>query len=259
MEYLFTIDIALLCFFAFLAGFIDSIVGGGGLIQTPAMLVLLPHVPIPTLFGTGKVSGISGTTAALLRYSKTVQINWKTLLPAAISAFIFSFIGARAVSHFPTEALRPVVLLLLISVAIYTFFKKDLGALHAPRLTPGKERVYAIILGICIGFYDGFFGPGTGSFLIFAFVGVFGFSFLAASASAKLVNVATNLSALFYFAITDQILYRIGIPMAICNIIGSQIGSRLAIAKGSGFIRIFFLIIVTAIILKFGNDTYFKV
>ncbi|GEO05069.1 UPF0721 transmembrane protein [Adhaeribacter aerolatus] len=258
MDAVLTTDLVFLCFFAFLAGFIDSIVGGGGLIQTPAMLVFLPHVPIPTLFGTGKVSGIAGTTSALLQYGRSVKINWRSILPAAVAAFIFSFIGARAVSHIPSEALRPVVLVLLVSVAIYTFIKKDLGSLHAPRLTPAKEKLYAVLLGVGIGFYDGFFGPGTGSFLIFAFVGIFGFSFLAASASAKLVNVATNLSALAYFAYTGQILYHIGIPMAVCNILGSQVGARLAIAKGSGFVRIFFLIIVSAIIFKFAYDSFLK-
>ncbi|MGV3586064.1 MAG: sulfite exporter TauE/SafE family protein [Adhaeribacter sp.] len=258
MDTALTTDLVFLCFFAFLAGFIDSIVGGGGLIQTPAMLVFLPHVPIPTLFGTGKVSGIAGTTSALLQYGRSVKINWPSILPAAIAAFIFSFIGARAVSHIPTEALRPVVLVLLVSVAIYTFIKKDLGSFHAPKLTPAREKLYAVLLGVAIGFYDGFFGPGTGSFLIFAFVGLFGFSFLAASASAKLVNVATNLSALAYFAYTGQILYYIGIPMAVCNILGSQVGARLAIAKGSGFVRIFFLIIVSAIIFKFAYDSFLK-
>jgi uncharacterized membrane protein YfcA len=258
LDYLFTLDIAFLCFFAFLAGFIDSIVGGGGLIQTPAMLIFLSHVPIPTLFGTGKVSGIAGTSAALLRYAHTVQINWASILPAAIAAFIFSFLGARAVSHIPGDALRPVVLVLLISVAVYTFIKKDLGSLHAPKLSPAREKLLAVIIGVVIGFYDGFFGPGTGSFLIFAFIGLFGFSFLAASAAAKLVNVATNLSALLYFAYTGQILYHIGIPMAICNIVGSQLGSRLALSKGSGFVRVFFLVIVSAIILKFAYDSFLK-
>lgn len=258
MDYLFTLNIAFLCFFAFLAGFIDSIVGGGGLIQTPAMLVFLPQVPIPTLLGTGKVSAISGTSAAFLRYARNIQVNWPSILPAAVTAFVFSFLGARAVSHIPTGALRPLILVLLIGVAIYTFIRKDLGALHAPKLTPAKEKWLAVLIGAVIGFYDGFFGPGTGSFLIFAFIGLFGFSFLAASASAKLVNVATNLSALLYFAYSGQILYHIGIPMAICNIAGSQLGSRLALSKGSGFVRVFFLLIVSAIILKFTYDSFLK-
>jgi uncharacterized protein len=258
LDYLFTLNIAFLCFFAFLAGFIDSIVGGGGLIQTPAMLVFLPQVPIPTLLGTGKVSGIAGTSAALWRYARNIQINWSSILPAAIAAFIFSFLGARAVSHIPADALRPVVLVLLVGVAVYTFLRKDLGSLHAPKLSPARERLLAVVIGVGIGFYDGFFGPGTGSFLIFAFIGLFGFSFLAASAAAKLVNVATNLSALLYFAYTGQVLYHIGIPMAICNILGSQLGSRLALSKGSGFVRVFFLVIVSAIILKFAYDSFLK-
>lgn len=258
MDYLFTLNIAFLCFFAFLAGFIDSIVGGGGLIQTPAMLVFLPGVPIPTLFGTSKVAAISGTSAAFWRYSRHVPINWSSILPAAAAAFVFSFLGARAVSHLPADALRPVVLVLLIGVAGYTFSKKNLGHLHAPKLSPARETLVALAIGVVIGFYDGFFGPGTGSFLIFAFIGLFGFNFLAASASAKLVNVATNLSALLYFAYSGQVLYHIGIPMAICNILGSQLGSRLALARGSGFVRVFFLVVVTVIILKFAYDSFLK-
>ncbi|RDC64599.1 sulfite exporter TauE/SafE family protein [Adhaeribacter pallidiroseus] len=252
------VEIIYLCFFAFLAGFIDSIVGGGGLIQTPAMLILLPHQPIASLLGTGKLAGISGTAAALLRYRKNVQIHWNNILPTAIAAFIFSFIGARAVSAIPTDKLRPLILILLIGVAIYTFWRKDFGSLHAPRLTATKEKLYGMMVGLAIGFYDGFFGPGTGSFLMFIFIGLFGFNFLAASVSAKIVNVATNLSALLYFVFTNQVIYHLGIPMAVCNVLGSSLGARLAIQKGTGFIRVFFLIVVTAIIGKFAHDSFFK-
>lgn len=252
-------EIFYLCFFAFLAGFIDAIVGGGGLIQTPAMLILLPQVPIASLLGTGKLSGISGTMAALLRYRKSVQINWSNILPTAVTAFIFSFIGARTVSAIPTEMLRPVILALLIGVAVYTFLRKDFGTLHSPRLTESKEKLYGVGVGLVIGFYDGFFGPGTGSFLMFIFIGLFGFNFLAASASAKVVNVATNLSALLYFMFTGQVLYYIGIPMALCNVLGSTLGARLAIHKGTAFVRLLFLVVVTAIIFKFAYDSFLKV
>lgn len=252
------VEIVYLCFFAFLAGFIDSIVGGGGLIQTPAMLILLPHTPIASLLGTGKLAAISGTSAALLRYGKSVQINWCNILPTAITAFVFSFLGARAVSAIPTNMLRPVILVLLVGVALYTFLRKDFGSLHAPRLTETKEKLYGMGVGLAIGFYDGFFGPGTGSFLMFIFIGLFGFNFLASSASAKIVNVATNLSALLYFVFTKQVLYHIGIPMAVCNILGSTLGARLAIHKGTGFIRVFFLVIVMAIICKFAYDSFYK-
>lgn len=247
-----------LCFFAFLAGFIDAVVGGGGLIQLPTLLIFLPHVPIPTAFGTGKLASISGTAVSMWRYARNITLNWKSLVPAAVTAFIFSFLGARAVSHFPADALRPLVLVLLIGVAVYTFIRKDFGSLHAPRLTLTQERIYAIVAGVVIGFYDGFFGPGTGSFLIFTFIGVFGFSFVSASASAKVVNVATNLSALGYFILKGHVLYHIAIPMAVCNMLGSVVGTRLAIKQGSGFVRKLFLVVVTAIILKFAYDSFFK-
>ena len=249
-------EIIYLCLFAFLAGFIDSVVGGGGLIQLPALLVFLPGVPLPTAFGTGKFAGIAGTTAAMVRYVRTVNINYLAILPAAAAAFVFSFLGARALSHIDASLLKPLILVLLVVVAVYTFIKKDFGSLHAPKLTESKERLYGLLIGAVIGFYDGFFGPGTGSFLIFIFIGVFGFNFLAASAAAKVVNVATNLSALLYFAWKGYVLYEVAIPMAICSIIGSQLGTRTALKRGTGFVRVLFLIVVSGIILKFAYDTY---
>ncbi|SIT90865.1 sulfite exporter TauE/SafE family protein [Pontibacter indicus] len=249
-------EIIYLCFFAFLAGFIDSVVGGGGLIQLPALMIFLPGVPLPTLFGTGKVAGIAGTTAAMVRYVRTVKINYLAILPAAAAAFVFSFMGARALSHLDANLLKPLILLLLILVAIYTFIKKDFGSLHAPKLTDAKEKVYGVLIGAAIGFYDGFFGPGTGSFLIFIFIGLFGFNFLAASAAAKVVNVATNLSALLYFIWKGHVLYEVAIPMAICSIIGSQLGTRTALKRGTGFVRALFLVVVSGIILKLAYDTY---
>ncbi|WP_317175434.1 sulfite exporter TauE/SafE family protein [Pontibacter cellulosilyticus] len=245
-----------LCFFAFLAGFIDSIVGGGGLIQLPALLVFLPGLPLPVAFGTGKFAGIAGTTAAMVRYVRTVKINYLAILPAAGAAFVFSFLGARALAHIDASLMKPLILVLLVLVAVYTFIKKDFGSLHAPKLTEQKERLYGLLVGASIGFYDGFFGPGTGSFLIFIFIGLFGFNFLAASAASKVVNVATNLSALLYFAYKGFVLYEVAIPMAVCSIIGSQLGTRTALNRGVGFVRVLFLVVVSGIILKFAYDTY---
>lgn len=248
--------IAYLCFFAFLAGFIDSVVGGGGLIQLPALLVFLPGAPLPALFGTGKFAGIAGTTAAMVRYVRTVKINYLAILPAALAAFACSFLGARALSHLDTNLLKPLILVLLVLVAVYTFIRKDFGALHAPKLTETKEKIYGLLIGASIGFYDGFFGPGTGSFLIFIFIGIFGFNFLAASAASKVVNVATNLSALLYFAFKGYVIYEVAIPMAVCSIIGSQLGTRTALKRGVGFVRVLFLVVVSGIIIKFAYDTY---
>ncbi|QCR23656.1 TSUP family transporter [Pontibacter sp. SGAir0037] len=249
-------EIIYLCFFAFLAGFIDSVVGGGGLVQLPALFVFLPGVPLPTVFGTGKLASIAGTTSAMVKYVRSVEINYWSMLPAAVAAFIFSFLGARALSHLDASLLKPLILILLVLVAIYTFIKKDFGSLHAPKLSAAKEKLYGLAIGAVIGFYDGFFGPGTGSFLIFIFIGIFGFNFLAASAAAKVVNVATNLSALLYFGYKGYILYEVAIPMAICSIIGSQLGTRTALKRGTAFVRVLFLVVVSGIIIKFAYDTY---
>ena len=248
-------EIAWLCGFAFLAGFVDSVVGGGGLIQIPALFILLPDAAPAALFGTNKLSSIAGTAIAVTQYARHVPIPWRATLPTALVAFAASFLGARVVSLIEPAVLRPLILSLLVLVAAYTFIRKDFGALHAPRLTRGAQFLAGIVTGSALGFYDGFFGPGTGSFLIFVLVGVFGYSFLAASASSKVVNFATNLSALIYFAATHHVIYAAGLPMAAFNILGALAGTRLAILRGSGFVRVLFLMVVCAIILKFAHDS----
>lgn len=246
----------MLCVFAFLAGFIDSIAGGGGLIQLPALFVLLPHLSVPMLFGTNKLASIAGTSLATVQYSRHIEINWKATLPAACSALVFSFLGARTTTIIDPKIMRPLVFLMLIVIALYTFIQKDFGTLHAPKLDTIKQYSISIATGVLIGFYDGFFGPGTGSFLIFVFIGIFGFSFLPASASSKLINFATNLSAVLYFGFTNNIFYKVAIFMALSNMLGSLAGTRLAILKGNKFVRIFFLIIVSTLIIKLGYDIF---
>ncbi|WP_035564743.1 sulfite exporter TauE/SafE family protein [Hymenobacter sp. IS2118] len=249
----------LLCLFAFLAGFIDSIVGGGGLIQLPAMLLLLPGVPVPTVLGTSKVAGLSGTAVALQRYlsgPEKLDIRWRTVALTALVAGGFALLGSRAVSLLHKEAVRPLVLGLLVLMAVYTAWRKDFGSLHAPKLKGSREILVGVVLGAAIGFYDGFFGPGTGSLLLFAFVGLFGYDFIAASASAKLVNVATNAVSLAYFASTGQVMYRVALPMAACNMLGSRLGAYMAQRHGTGFVRVLFLVVVSAFIGKLGWDTF---
>lgn len=246
--------LAALCGFAFLAGFIDSIVGGGGLILVPALFVLLPGVPAATLLGTNKATSVWGTAAATAQYMRRVPMEWRATLPAVGAAVLFSFLGARTVAHIPSDFMRPLVLAMLVAVLVYTLWKKDLGSLHAPRLSPAQQLWAGLLLGTVMGFYDGFFGPGTGSFLIFAFVGLFGFSFLAASASAKLVNLMTNAAAFAWFALHGHVLYKVALPMAACNVAGSLIGSHLAIRKGSGFVRILFIVVVCALLARLAWD-----
>ena len=250
-----------LCAFAALAGFIDAVVGGGGLVQIPALFLFLPPSlagMVPAVLATNKMSSISGTGLAVVQYARRVPIHRRSVVPAGVIALIFSFLGARTVTLLRADDLRVMVLVLLIVVALYTFWRKDFGKLHAPRLSAGAERWLGAATGMCIGFYDGFFGPGTGSFLIFIFVGLFGFDFLTASANAKVINFATNLSAVAYFAASGHILWEYALPMAVCNMIGAFLGVRMAVLKGNTFVRGFFLVVVTVLIIRFGYEVLMK-
>ena len=240
---------------AFIAGGIDAVVGGGGLIQIPALFSVYPTHSAGTLFGTNKFSSIFGTASAAIRYFRQVKIPWRIVLPATLAAFLFSFLGAMAVAWIPKYSLRPLMLVLLILAAVYTLKMPDFGKLHCPSISGRRQWIYAVLLGGLIGFYDGFFGPGTGSFLIFLFIRFFGFDFLHASASAKLVNVATNLAALAYFVPNGLWLPLISMTMAVSNVAGAQLGTRLALRYGNRFIRRVFLVTVMLLIARFALDT----
>lgn len=240
---------------AFLAGAVDAVVGGGGLIQIPALFAVYPAESAARLFGTNKCASVVGTANACWRYARQVEMPWRTILPAAVCAFLFSYAGAAAVAWLPKESIRPLILVLLIFAAVYTLMRKDFGSLHQPAHAGRRELVFASLLGAVIGFYDGFFGPGTGSFLIFLFVRFFGFDFLHASASAKVVNVATNLAALLYFVPNGHVLPLLAAAMALANVTGSLAGTWLALRHGSAFIRRVFLAVVSVLILKFSWDT----
>jgi uncharacterized membrane protein YfcA len=242
---------------AFCAGLIDAVVGGGGLIQIPALFATLPTTAPATLLGTSKLAGIWGTGAAAISFARRVRIAWGTAVPAATAAFILSFLGAYTVTHIPPDFIRKLLPFILIAVAIYTFKRKDFGSLHKPLHTGTKEKLIAVLIGGSIGFYDGFFGPGTGSFLVFLFVRFFGFDFLGASAVAKIVNVACNLAALLWFGYSGHLLWQLGLLMAVCNVAGSVVGTSLAIRRGTGFVRVVFLYVVSALILKTGYDAFF--
>lgn len=241
---------------AFLAGLVDAVVGGGGLVQIPALFTAYPGVAPATLFGTNKFASVFGTANAAWRYARRIEMPWKTILPAAAAAFAFSYLGAAAVAWLPKDAVRPVILVLLIFAAVYTLIRKDFGRVHQPKQRGHGEWIYALLLGGLIGFYDGFFGPGTGTFLIFLFIRFFGFDFLHASAGAKVVNVATNLAALAFFLPAGHIIALLAVGMAIANIAGSVTGTWLALKHGSGFVRGMFLLLVGVLIAKFAWDTF---
>lgn len=247
--------LALLLAAAF-AGFVDAVAGGGGLIQVPALFAALPREAPATLFGTNKLASIFGTMNAARRYLRAVEMDWAVTLPAACTAFLFSFVGAATVAWLPKEVVRPLVLVLLAAVAAYTWTKPDFGVRQGVSRVPAhRTRAVAIGVGALLGFYDGFFGPGAGSFMIFAFVRLYGMDFLHASATAKIVNAATNAGALLLFAPHGHMLWALGCGMAVCNIAGAQLGSRLAIRHGSGFVRAVFLVMTTLLIVKIGWDT----
>lgn len=250
------VDLIMLLAAALFAGFVDAVVGGGGLIQVPALLVALPAESPATVFGTNKLASIFGTGNAALRYARRIALPWGIALPAAIAAFVFSFAGAAAVAWLPKDVVRPLVLALLVVVMIYTVVKPNFGAVAGERLATHPERRLALLAGAVLGFYDGFFGPGAGSFMIFAFVRFFRLDFLHASGAAKVVNFSTNAAALAYFVPSGHVLWITGLAMALFNIAGALLGARLALRHGSGFVRGVFIVVAALLIARLGYDTF---
>ncbi len=250
--------IVLLCIASFFAGFVDAVVGGGGLIQTPVSLILLPNIPVASIIGTLKIPGITGTSFAAFQYTKKVKINWKLLFPIAIVACGMSFLGSFLMTMVKNDFMKPILIFVLILVAIYTFLKKDFGQAESKEIPENKLLFYGIIISIFIGFYDGFIGPGTGSFLVLGLISVLGYDFLNASANAKLINIATNIGSIAYFVLRGKIIWAIAIPMAFCNAFGGWLGAKTALKKGNGFIRIFFLIVVVGTLFRLSYDVFLK-
>ncbi len=241
---------------ALFAGFVDAVAGGGGLIQVPALLMALPGESPATVFGTNKLASIFGTGNAAWRYARRIALPWDIALPAACAAFVASFVGAAAVAWLPKEFVRPLVLGLLIMVMAYTVIRPNFGVTPGPRMASRPERRWALWTGAALGFYDGFFGPGAGSFLIFVFVRFFRLDFLHASSAAKVVNFATNAAALLYFIPSGHVFWITGAAMAVFNIAGALLGARLALRHGSGFVRWVFILVATALIGRLGYDTF---
>ena len=245
-----------LIFIAFFAGAIDAAVGGGGLIQIPALMGALPHTSTATIFGTNKLASICGTASAAFSYLRQVKLEWKLLAVVAITACISSFGGAACVSMIPQEVLKPFVLFMLIVIAIYTLIKKQFGQHHVQQQLTTKMLILAGVGGLTIGFYDGIFGPGTGSFFIFFFIKYLNFDFLHASALSKIGNFMTNFAALSFFVPAGHVLLGLGLMMAVANVCGSLVGVKMALKYGSGFIRILFLILVSVLICRLAYQMF---
>ncbi|MFM2035660.1 MAG: hypothetical protein RL459_925 [Pseudomonadota bacterium] len=241
-----------------LAGFVDAIVGGGGLILVPALFAAFPGTAPATLLGSNKGASVWGTALATRQYSLQVTMRWSVLLPAAASGFVASFAGAWTLTLVSPEFLRKTLPVILALILAYTLVKKELGRQHAPRFDQGMELAAACTIGALIGFYDGFFGPGTGSFFVFLFVRVMGYDFLNASASAKLLNMTSNLAALILFGWKGHVWWPLALTMAVANVAGSYAGTHLALKHGAGFVRLMFIGVVSALILKTGFDAFFR-
>lgn len=239
---------------AFCAGGIDAIVGGGGLLQIPALLLTLPSQPTVTLLGTNKLASVWGTGSAAVVYNRTVRVDRPEMFVMAGLAGLASVCGAAIASRLSTAALKPLVVLALLGVFVYVWRKPSLGAETEDRLTPSRRKAVMVGGGIGIGFYDGLIGPGTGSFLVLLLVGAVGLAFIDANAVAKTVNTATNLGAIGWFAAHGNMLVGLGLAMGAANFAGSQIGSRLAIAKGSLWVRRVFLGVVLALLVRLVYD-----
>lgn len=243
---------------ALLAGFVDAIVGGGGLVLVPALFAAFPSTHPATLFGVNKSASLWGTAVATVQYARRVQLPWRALLPAAALALLGSLAGAWLVTVVSPDFLRKVLPLVLLAVLIYTLIKKELGREHAPALQGWREAAVAGAIGLLMGFYDGFFGPGTGSLLVFLFVRVLGYDFLHASASAKLLNSCSNFSALALFAFKGHIWWHYALVLAVANVAGSLLGTRLALRHGASFVRVVFVLVVSALILRTGYDAFLR-
>ena len=261
MESLYGVTPAILAFLvvaAALAGWVDAVSGGGGLVQLPALLIGLPGAPPATVLGTNKLSSIVGTTAAAITYRRAAVTDVATAVPMAVAAFLGSAVGAVVATHLPGTFFRPLALVLLLVVGTWTLVRPALGEGQDLRWhgtdAHARHGVAAVAMGATIGLYDGVFGPGTGTFLVFGLVVLLGYSFLNASAIAKIVNVSTNLAALIVFAAGGHVLWALGLTMGAANLAGGVVGARTAVRRGSGFVRVVFLVVVAALLVKLGID-----
>lgn len=250
-------DLVLVVAAAFGAGLVDAMVGGGGLIQLPALLGAYPAAPPAVLLGTNKFASILGTGSAILRFARRVAIPWRLLAPLVPLVFLGALAGALLATRVPPTVFRPLVPVMLAVVLAYVVWRKDLGTSHRPLALGAGRTVLAAALLAAVGFYDGFFGPGTGSFFMFLLVRLYGFDFLHSAASARVLNVATNAGALVWFGSQLELLWLVAALMAVANVSGAVVGSGLALRHGSGFVRRIFIAVVLVLIARTAWQAYF--
>jgi uncharacterized membrane protein YfcA len=251
-----TLTLIFILIAAFSAGFVDAIAGGGGLIQLPALLISFPDREVAEVAGTNKLGSIFGTSAAALNYRRNIKTDPKLLLAMVLPAFIGSGSGSLLATQISTEQLKVAIVVMLVAVFAYTLARPDLGKVEVLKGAAKRQRTVGAIAGLTIGFYDGFIGPGTGTLLMIVLVAALGFAFIGASAIAKVVNVATNFASILVFGISGSIMWVVGLAVGICNLAGGIIGSRVAIRRGSDFVRKFYLLVTFALIVRVLFDLF---
>ena len=245
---------ALLALAGLTAGFVDAVVGGGGLVQLPALLLGLPGASPVQILATNKLASFCGTTVSSATYYRRVRPDPRTFLPLMLFSLVGSGMGAVVAFLIPKSAFDPIVLVVLLLVGAYVLLRPDLGGVTSLRFAGRRHTLAAVGVGLVIGFYDGALGPGTGSFFVVCLVALLGYSFLEASAKARLANWATNLGALAVFVPQGVVLWKVALVMGACNLLGGYLGARTAVARGSGFVRVFFILVVGAFVVRIGGD-----
>ena len=258
LENLTALNLILLGVAMFASGFIDAIAGGGGLIQTPAMLLSFPDRNPVEVVATSKTAAFFGTTTAAIQYRKFIKTDPKLLIAMVIPAFIGSGIGAHLASRISAGSYKSSIFFVMIAIFLYTLVKPELGKEHVEKHSPQKLMVIGSVAAFIIGFYDGLIGPGTGTILMIALVALMGFAFVGASAIAKVVNATTNLASIIVVGLTVGVMWKLGLVLAVANLAGGYMGSHMAIKKGSSFIRIFYLIVTGLLILRLGYSLYIE-
>jgi uncharacterized membrane protein YfcA len=246
--------LSLLVLAAFAAGYVDAVVGGGGLIQLPALVVGLPGASPVQILATNKLASVCGTTASSATYYRRVKPHAGTFVPLMIFAFAGAAAGALVAFLIPKSAFNPIILVVLVLVGGYVLFKPDVGELTKLRFAGHRHTAAAMLTGLAVGFYDGALGPGTGSFFVFTLVGLLGYNFLEASAKARMANWATNVASLVVFVPQGVVMWKVGLLMGLANLCGGYLGARTAVARGAGFVRVFFVVVVSAFIVRIGGD-----
>lgn len=241
---------------ALAAGFVDAVVGGGGLVQLPALLLGLPGMAPVHVLATNKLASVCGTSVASATYYRRVRPDPRTFGPLMACALVGALGGAAIASHLPASVFQPVVLVVLVVVGLYVVLRPSLGAATVLRFSGHRHVLAAMGVGLVIGVYDGALGPGTGSFFVITLVGLLGYDFLEASAKARLANWATNVGALLLFVPSGAVLWRLGLVMGACNLVGGYLGARVAVSRGARFVRVFFILVVSCFIVRIGWSVF---